>query len=287
MQTRGSNGVPGRGRWVVDLSFRYTEQGVGMEGSRRIDDVRRPWVDFERQHIWPRFHREIEGVDRFYQVDVVYGVGWGSALQLSMPVYSQRSYSIVHGSDPFTYRTHGPGDVVIGLRRSLGGRLVGGVSVKLPSGRSDVQDRYGTYILDPMIQPGTGSLDLASSLQYGYRVAGFDGALSGSYQRNRANGRDFRFGADLIVAASVRRRVAGPLSASLQVKGVHTAASRFLDQTVPSTGARVLYINPGLQVTLPRRGLAYAYVPYPAYRDVRDQQLTPRVSVLVGLSKSF
>lgn len=75
-----------------------------------------------------------------------------------------------------------------------------------------MQDPDATYILDPMIQPGTGSLDVVGSIQY---------------------------------------------------------------------------VNPGVQVALPQRSNAYAFVPFPAYRDVRDQQLTPRFSVLLGVSKSF
>ena len=122
---------------------------------------------------------------------------------------------------------------------------------------------------------------------YGYKLAGFDGTLTGSYQWARANRRDYRFGSDLIAGAGLRRRVAGPVSASLQVKGVHKAHSTFLGQTVPSTGGWILYVNPGVQVALPQRSTVYAFVPFPAYRDVRDQQLTPRFSLLLGVSKSF
>ena len=46
-------------------------------------------------------------------------------------------------------------------------------------------------------------------------------------------------------------------------------------------------LNPGLQVGLPQRSQVYAFVPFPAYRDVKDQQLTPRFSLLLGVSKSF
>jgi len=287
LQTRGNNGVPSRGSWQADVSFRYTDADVGMQGSERADVVRRPWVDFERQHIWPRFHTETGGVDRFYQVDLVYGLGWGSAVQLSLPVYSQRRYSVEHGADPFTYRTHGPGDAVIGLRRVITRSLVGGLSVKLPSGRSDVRDPYGVYVLDPMIQPGTGSFDLAGSLQYGFRLAGMDGTLSGSYQRNWTNTRGYRFGSDAIATASLRHRLAGPVSGSVQVKGMHTGRATFLGQAVPSTGDWIVYLNPGLQVALPVRTSAYAYVPVPVYRDVNEQQLTPKFALLLGVSKAF
>jgi hypothetical protein len=286
-QTRGGDVVPRRGALQLDLSFRYTSQNVGMDGSHRIPLVRRPWVDFERQTIWPGFHQEKRGLERFYQVDVNFGLGWGSALQVSVPLYSRRNYSIVHGADGFNYETHGVGDAVIGLRRGVFGRLVAGLAVKLPSGRSDMQDPFATYILDPMIQPGTGSLDVVGSVQYGYKLAGFDGTLTGSYQWTRANSRDYRFGSDVIAGAGLRRRVKGPVSASFQVKGVYKDHSTFLGQTVPSTGGRILYVNPGVQVALPQRSQAYAFVPFPAYRDVRDQQLTPRFSVLVGVSKSF
>jgi hypothetical protein len=286
-QTRGGDAVPRRGAFQVDLSFRYTQQSVGMEGSHPIALVRRPWVDFERQTVWPGFHQEKDGIERFLQADVNLGLGWGSALQISVPLYTDRDYSIVHGADGFEYETHGVGDAVIGLRRGLGRGLVGGLAVKLPSGRSDVQDPYATYILDPMIQPGTGSMDFVGSLQYGYKVAGFDGTLTGSYQRTTANDRDYRFGSDFIAGAGFRRRLTGPVSASLQVKGVFKGQSTYLGDSVPSTGGKILYLNPGVQLSLPQRSTVYAFAPFPAYRDVKDQQLTPRFSVLLGVSKAF
>jgi hypothetical protein len=287
LQTRGSNGVPQRGRWQLDLSFRYTDQSVGMEGRHAVEEVRRPWIDFERQHVWPGFHQERQGLERFYQLDVVYGVGWQSAVQVSVPLYSRRRYSIVHGSAAFSYLTDGPGDAVVGWRRALGSKVVAGLALKLPSGRSDVQDPFGVFIVDPMIQPGTGSWDVVGSVQYGYRLAGFDGTLSGSYQRASTNSRSYRFGADLVAGASLRRKVAGPVSASLQLKGVHKDRSAFLGETVPSTGGEIVYLNPGVQVSLPRRGSAYAFLQHPLYRHVNEQQLTPRFSLLLGLSKGF
>ena len=40
-------------------------------------------------------------------------------------------------------------------------------------------------------------------------------------------------------------------------------------------------------MALPQSSTVYAFVPFPAHRDVRDQQLTPRYSMLFGVSKSF
>jgi hypothetical protein len=286
-QTRGGDVVPGKGKLQLDLSFRHTKQNVGMEGSRRIGLVRRPWVDFERETIWPGFHQEKQGLEQFYQVDLNYGLGWSSAVQVSIPLYASRNYAVVHGADGFDYETHGVGDAVIGLRRGFGSRFAVGLAAKLPSGQSDVHDPYDVYILDPMIQPGTGSLDFVGSMQYGYKLAGFDGTLTASYQWARTNSREYRFGSDLIVGAGFRRRVAGPVTGSLQVKGVFKGHSTFLGQTVPSTGGEILYLNPGVLVALPQKSNLYAYVPFPAYRDVKDQQLTPRFSILLGVSKAF
>jgi len=287
LQTRGNNGVPAKGALQADFSFRYTEETVGMEGSERVDVVRRPWVDFERQHIWPLFHKETAGRDRFYQVDVVYGVGWGSAVQLSLPLYTKRSYAVDHGTDPFLYRTQGLGDAVVGFRHAFTRALVAGVALKLPSGRSTIEDPYGAYILDPMIQPGTGSFDAAASAQYGFRLAGLDATLSGSFQRNWTNRLGYRFGADAIAAASVHHHLGGPVSGSLQLKGMHTGRATYLGDPVPSTGDWLVYLNPGLQFAVPVRSSVYVYLPVPVYRDVNDQQLTPRFGLLVGVSRAF
>ena len=51
-QTRGDGGLPRKGRSRVDLTFRHTSVGSGREGTAESDDVRRPWVDFERKTVW-------------------------------------------------------------------------------------------------------------------------------------------------------------------------------------------------------------------------------------------
>jgi hypothetical protein len=56
---------------------------------------------------------------------------------------------------------------------------------------------------------------------------------------------------------------------------------------VPSTGGRVLYVTPGLRVSLPKRASLYSFVQIPAYRYVNEEQLAPTVGGVVGISKSF
>jgi hypothetical protein len=289
LQTRGDNGVPARGSLQVDASFRYTDMGSFVEGTREVDVVRRPWVDFERRTVWPGFHRERGGTEKFLQVDLLYGVASGTALHLSAPLVTRRDYDVDHGANPFRYMTEGLGDVVLGVRRSVAdrGRLVAGLSLKTATGREDVMDEADLFVLEPMIQPGTGALGVVGSLQWSRAWKGTGAVLAGSYQYNTTNRLDYRAGDDLIGSLTLSRTLTGPLSASLQVKGWRKHRSEFVDQPVPSTGGRILYVTPGVRVKMPARSSLYTYVQMPVWRDLNEQQLSSRISILAGVSRSF
>jgi hypothetical protein len=111
-------------------------------------------------------------------------------------------------------------------------------------------------------------------------------SLAGSYQLNTTNDYNYRFGSEVILAATASRAF-GRLSPSLQVKLNLRGRSSFVDEDVPSTGAAYLYLNTGLRGSTADNFGYYAFALFPVYRDVNDAQLAPRFSVLVGLSKTF
>src|SRR4029450_12351125 len=68
------------------------------------------------------------------------------------------------------YRTDGFGDTLLGLRYTLWGaaasRLNAGLAVKLPTGASQIENTFDGGLHDPMLQPGSGSLDYILLAQY-------------------------------------------------------------------------------------------------------------------------
>jgi len=171
----------------------------------------------------------------------------------------------------------------------IAGGLVGGLSVKLPSARHRIGGDFDGSILDPTLQPGSGSWDFVSTLQYAGHIAPWlvDWSLSGSYQVNTTNDLGYRFGDLTVAAANASRTLKGPLAASLQIKFVHEARHAFLGEGVPSTGSSTLYVTPGLRLRLPDQTSLYGLVQLPPYRYVNETQLAVRAAFLVGVSKTF
>jgi len=288
--TRGENSlVPPKGL-RLDISFGYADQGRLQQGSREVDAVFRPRIFLERQRIFPAFHRDLDGYDRVVQMDLAYGLSTRLNITTSVPLALWHAHDVAHGSLEQEYGTTGLGDVLIGLRGTFGPRgLVGGASIKLPTGDYRVGGEFGGGIQDPTLQPGTGSVDLVGTLQYSWRsdFLRLRWSVSGSYQRTTTNDLEYRFGNQTIVAAGVVRPLSTRLSASLQAKLFHQDRNRFLGQGVPSTGSTTVYVTPGVRVTGPRNVSVYAFVLLTPYSYVNEAQLAPRVGVLAGLSKLF
>ena len=54
-----------------------------------------------------------------------------------------------------------------------------------------------------------------------------------------------------------------------------------------STGGDVLYAIPGVIAALPSRLSLYLFLPVPVYRYVNETQLAPRLSLVLGMARSF
>ena len=294
--TRGQNGVLARGAFRLDVSFRHTDESLLLEGGTNVDRVLRPKVDFENQALRLGYHDELGGSDSFVQLDAAYGLTSRLTLQLSLPLFAKRSYDIGHAPIASeNYTTRGNGDVLLGARygaRVGRGSLTAGLSLEMPTGRHDLESPAGRVdrgILDPMLQPGSGSWDLVASGQYAARWtgAGLDCGVAGSYQSNTQNDLDYRFGDVAIASLNASRALGSRVSGSLQLKGVREARSRYMGEPLPSTGGRFVYLIPGLSLATLSGGSVYVFVPLPVYRFVNEAQLAPRPSLVVGVSHTF
>ncbi|HET7292709.1 MAG TPA: hypothetical protein VFM88_09800 [Vicinamibacteria bacterium] len=288
--SRGQNGLVAKGELRVDLSFRYTDESVPLEGADSAEPIYRPKVAFEQGILWPQFHEEIDGHEAFLQADLAYGLARGTTLLASLPLIADRSATVAHiGIPADDYGTTGFGDILLGVRQGIPWGLVGGASVKLPNAGYRREGDFDGSILDPTLQPGSGAWAYVASLQRGGRISGavVDWSIAGSYQLNTTNDLEYRFGDLGLVALSASTPVWGPLSASLQVKFVNEARHEYRGQDVPSTGSRFLYVSPGLKVRLPDRSALYGLVQFLPYRYVNETQLAPSVAVLGGIQKTF
>jgi hypothetical protein len=288
--TRNATGLVAKKRLTVDFTFGYTDQGVRLEGSQPVDTVYRPRVLLERGTIIPGFHQDLDGSDRILQLDTTYGLSSRLNLTASVPLSVRHTHDVAHGDTVAEYGTTGFGDVLLGLRWAMGPRrLVGGFSVKTPTGPYTIGGEFGGGIQDPTLQPGTGAFDFVGSLQYSWNAESLrlTWAVAGSYQLTTPNRFDYRFANQAIATAGVSRPLSDHLSLSLQAKLFHQGRNVFVGEPVPSTGGTFVYLTPGLRVTPARDFAVYSFALFVPYRYVYDAQLAPRFSVLAGVSKTF
>jgi hypothetical protein len=291
MLTRGTSGLMGRKGFQIDLSYRYTDMSTRLDGTDSTDSVIRPKVLLETGQVIPGYHEDKEGTESFVQLDAAWGVASATTVFASWPVLTHKYYVIGHGGVQTTYNIRGVGDPVVGARQALfrrpGRMLVASVGVQLPFGADDRIDEYDATILDPTMQPGTGSGDLITALQWTSVGPGrTEITLSGTYQVNATNSHDYRFANQAIAAVTVGRPI-GALTPSLQVKLFNQGRSELGSTTVPSTGATVVYLNAGLRYRSTEGVGIYGFVLAPVYQQVNDAQLGARFSVLFGISKAF
>jgi hypothetical protein len=295
--TRSASGMLAPKSWRVDLSYRATDDSQLMSGSEETARVNRPKIDFENQVVRPGFHQDLGGTSRFLQLDVGYGITGRTTALASAPVLTERDYDVGHPPAlTESYETWGLGDTLVGVRHSFtaGGSLsvVGGIGIELPTGDYRLVSPEALFdigVLDPMLQPGSGSFDAVLSAQcvkrLGFRELDLTGALS--YQANTTNDLDYRYGNDAIASLTLAGPLASWLRASLQVKYAYRGRSEYRGEGVESTGGRIVYAIPGLSLPLPSRFSVYLFVPVPVYRYVNETQVAPRISLVAGLSRMF
>ena len=291
--TRGPGGALPKGALRIDLSYRQTDQTEPYAGGEPTDTVLRPKVDFEHGFILSGYHREVGGTERYLQCDLSYGLTSRASVLVGIPLLIRRSYDISHGGSFLQPTdTQGFGDILVavqyGLLRGQAHQLSARAALKLPTGEFKLINAFDRTINDPTLQPGTGSFDFATGADFTrFNTLGLDWTASASYQINTTNDLEYRFGDDAIGSLAVSRGLVGKLGGSFQVKAWHKGRSTFLDRPVPSTGATLVYLTPGLRFAAPARISAYAFLQVPVYRYVNEAQLTPRLAFFIGWAKTF
>ena len=228
----------------------------------------------------------MDGQERFLQLALGYGLTPRLTLVASVPVNGQRAHTIAHFGYTQRYDTNGFGDALVGARFVATGNLVAGFSVKLPTGRYQIGGDFDGSILDPSLQPGSGSWDFVGTLQEsGSLPLGLAWSAAASYTATTANDLGYRFGNQAILTGNLSRPVAGRVSGSFQTKLFHQTRSDYTGREVPSTGSTIVYVTPGLHVDVPGNVSLYGFLQLPAYSYVNDMQVGPRVAFLTGISK--
>ena len=271
--TRGPSGLLRRGGFSLELSYRYLDQSRKLEGRAETNVVSRPRVDLARGRLLSNYHSDLAGDLSGVQIEAGYGVSSHTTLYASLPVLTLKSHRIGHGSVVTPYDTWGFGDTVAGARQAIplpfAGNAAASLALKLPTGKTDLIDDFDGQPLDPMLQPGTGSLDVLFSGQYSRKIESprLDVSVSASYQANTTNDRGYRFGNEAIAAFGLSRPLGRALVVTAQAKWMREGRDGFRGQGVPSTGATFAYLTGGLRLFHGSFSY-YAIAHAPFYSDV-------------------
>jgi hypothetical protein len=287
-----------KGRLTLDLSYRYVPQSRMLAGWRDVTEVLTPKVDFEAGVLEPDHHREIRTQNTLVQLELSYGLSERLALTGILPLINTKDHE--HFDDVGTPQEHftgtdgtsGFGDAQIGVRAALLVRardlLLGGLSLKLPTGQYRLRDGEGA-INEPGLQPGTGSTDLAGSLQYVRQLLPMrlEAFVSGSYRGNRENDLDYALGDEATLNVGIRHHPGQRFGWSLQVNARRAARDRFRGRGVPSTGSTLVNLTPGVRLQATGGTVLYAHVQLPVQQRVNEAQLAPRIGLVLGVARTW
>lgn len=274
------------GAWRAGVSFRYADQSAKRAGLRSVDEVRRPYVSLTDGVVYPGFHDDYANREQLVQVDAAYGLTPRATAYASYTLLADR---FMRGGDETClnpYGARGLGDLVVGLRHRTGFArfpLVVGAALKIPTGASSLPERIGDAIMEPMVQPGSGSWDPIVSISGSLSRRT---AFSFSHQRATTNALGYRFGDETVAAVTRSRPLTRAVTGTLQVRSVRKGRSRLKSESVPSSGGIGVYLSPGVNVSV--GGISgYAIPTLPVFRHVNESQLAFRAGVLVGVVKAF
>lgn len=298
--TGSQSGTVGKGRFVVDLSYRYISQDDKKKGSGDTDEVLVPKVDFENRVLEPDHHREFTTINKLAQLDVSYGVTEKLTLSVSLPFFNDRLHehddevTLATPDGEFTNQdgTSGFGDVTVlakyALLQTLKHQFIGGAGVKFATGEFKLRDNEGG-INEPTLMPGTGSNDFILSGLYIYslipdRVQLF---TSASHRFTTENSLDYQFGDTTSLDAGVNYVLTDKVTLSGQINTRISRRDEFIDQDVPSTGGEFVNITPGVSLAATKNLSFYTHIQIPIYQRVNEVNVVPSYGLLLGASYGF
>jgi hypothetical protein len=300
---RGSqSGLAEKGRFVVDLSYRYIRQTDKKKGSSDFDgnvDVAK--VEFETGMIEPAHHREFRTINELAQLDISYGITELFTISLNVPFLNDRKHEHIDGCaggvcDPndFTNQdgTNGFGDITLmakyAVLHTTKHQLVAGAGLKFASGDFKLLNSEGE-INEPTIMPGTGSNDPIISLLYSFSLIPNQLSFfaSASHRFTTENSLDYEFGDSTFIDGGVNYRLNEKISFILQLNTRISRRDEFLGMDVPNTGVTFINITPGLVVAASENISLYTHVQVPIYQRVNEVNLVPNFGIMAGISYGF
>jgi hypothetical protein len=286
--------------WSVGISYDFLDQNQMREGQHNVDQARAQAILNPPGNTGNEV--ELQTLSRVTTFGVDYNTAdWGISLQVP---FVDRYHTTLQDGTQAGYNFNqfnalGDARVIVkvglsslGLADDASSGVIAGV--KLPTGSTDEPfNGPAGGIVDPSLQPGTGSTDL---LLGGYYSGGLDKLgwfAQGLWQHAVASQAGYTPGDAITLNAGVRYADMGQAVVPLlQVNYVHRNIDRGNLVNVkfdgsPLTGGDLVYVAPGVSARLGAGFSAYGYVQFPVFQDVNGVQLTPKQIYSVGIRKTF
>jgi hypothetical protein len=286
--------------WAVGLSYDYLDQNQMREGREDIGEAAAQAI------LNPAGHKgnevELQTLSRVLTFGVDYNTAdWGVSVQIP---FVDRYHTTLQDGTQAGYnfnQFNALGDArvlvkvglsAVGLADDASTGVIAGV--KLPTGSTDEPfNGPAGGIVDPSLQPGTGSTDLLLGGFYSGGLEKLGWFAQGLWQHAIASQAGYTPGDAFTANVGLRYADMGQAVVPLfQVNYVHRNIDRGNLVNVkfdgsPLTGGDLWYVAPGVSARLGAGFSAYGYVQIPVFQDVNGVQLTPKAIYSAGIRKSF
>jgi hypothetical protein len=148
-------------------------------------------------------------------------------------------------------------------------------------------------LLDTSLQPGAGATDLIVGAYYYQAVSqNFDAFVNGQFQaalwhKLDQPGEDYRPGNLFTVSFGVRYEENPTIVPQLQFNITNKRTDQGVLADTISTGGTVVYLSPGVSVSVTHNMQVFAFVQLPVYSNLTGYQLFPHWTGTVGASYAF
>lgn len=235
---------------------------------------------------------EQTSANHYYTLGVDYSPNriWGFNLQVP---YIDRNHSTLGagGSENTYSHTQSMGDIKFIARYqgfSPDGDIGIQIGLKLPTGKHDYNFSSGPEAATPLdrsLQPGSGSTDLILGVyHYGTLNRNWDWFAQGIFQTAIKTLDGYRPGNALNLNTGVRYMAFDNIVPQLQINAQTRQRDTGASADPANTGGKLVYLSPGITVTLNKSTKIYSFIQVPVYQYVEGLQLAPRWNASVGLN---
>jgi len=228
-----------------------------------------------------------------FALDYSPNANWG--VNVLAPYFDRFHSTIAPGdTDISTSHTTSIGDVrIVGRYQGLTGAHNLGVQlgIKLPTGSYNNNFSTGPQAgtpLDRGLQPGTGTTDLIAGVYYFDDLSRDWGYFAQALVQQPLNSKDeFKPGTGLNINLGIRYMGFEKITPHVQLNGRVEGRESGQNADVDNSGATLVYLSPGVTVSVSHRLQLFGFFQVPVYQRVNGLQLEPRFTISAGVYYSL